>query len=290
MNKPAVKKNQFQLIASNLKVLLEKKDQAIPKDLNQARFLENCMTVLIETRDIEKCDPGSVARTCLKGALLGLDFSRKECYAIPYAGKLNFQTDYKGEIKLAKKYSTQGIKDIYAKCVRQGDEFFSGIVEGKQVINFKPQAFNNGEIVGVFAVVLFNDGSMLYETMSVDQVNDVKNHYSKQANVGMWKHSWDQAAQKTVIRRLLKLVTLDFENPEQQKAFNEGGDMREDIETEPQIDDPFSDELSAPKRVEMEEAAVTDAAESPGTAQGRSAWEIEEEVAGKLPEEREGKK
>ncbi|KGO12968.1 recombinase [Clostridium botulinum] len=41
------------------------------------------MTVLKDTKNIEKCNEVSVARTMLKGVLLGLDFFNKECYAIP---------------------------------------------------------------------------------------------------------------------------------------------------------------------------------------------------------------
>ena len=80
--------------ASNaLSVLLESNVKAIPKGFNQTRFLQNCLTVLSDTEDIEKCTPSSIARCMIKGAYLGLDFYAKECYAIPYGNKLQFQTD-----------------------------------------------------------------------------------------------------------------------------------------------------------------------------------------------------
>ncbi|MBZ1328726.1 hypothetical protein FDG42_02975 [Clostridium botulinum] len=41
------------------------------------------MTVLKDTKNIEKCNEVSVVRTMLKGAFLGLEFFNKECYAIP---------------------------------------------------------------------------------------------------------------------------------------------------------------------------------------------------------------
>jgi len=157
-----------------LSKLLETKQEALPKDFNKARFLQNCMTVLQDTKDIDKCQPISVARTMLKGAFLGLDFFNRECYAIPYGGNLQFQTDYKGEIKLAKKYSFNSIKDIYAKIVREGDDFQESIEDGRQTINFKPLPFNNGEIIGAFAVCLFQDGSMLYETMTKQEIEDIR--------------------------------------------------------------------------------------------------------------------
>ena len=85
-----------------------------------------------------------------------------------------FQTDYKGEIKLAKKYSINPVKDIYAKLVREGDDFEEYIKDGHQTINFKPKSFNNGEIIGAFAVCLFQDGGMIYEAMSKEEIEEVE--------------------------------------------------------------------------------------------------------------------
>ncbi|WP_242864471.1 recombinase RecT [Clostridium botulinum] len=68
---------------NNLNSLLKAKEKALPKGFNEARFLQNCMTVLKYIKNIEKCNEVSVVRTMLKGVFLGLDFFNKECYAIP---------------------------------------------------------------------------------------------------------------------------------------------------------------------------------------------------------------
>jgi len=217
--------DQLMVIHSNLDKLLEAKKQAMPTGFNKTRFLQNCMTVLQDTKDIEKCEPISVARTMLKGAFLGLDFFNKECYAIIYGCKAQFQTDYKGEKKLAKKYSVRPIKDIYAKLVRQGDEFVEEIKDGQQVIQFRPLPFNDGEIIGAFAVALYQDGGMDYETMTVKEIDKVRNHYSKQANGQAWTKSPGEMYKKTVIRRLCKNIELDFDTVEQKEAFEDGGDL-----------------------------------------------------------------
>lgn len=183
------------------------------------------MTVLQDTKKIAQMDPVSIARTMLKGAFLGLDFFNGECYAIPYGNSLNFQTDYKGEIKLAKKYSINPIKDLYAKVVREGDEFQEKIVDGKQTIEFDPEPFNDGEIKGAFAVCLYEDGSMIYETMSKSQIEDIRNNFSKASNSKAWRLTPGEMYKKTVLRRLCKLIELDFDSQEQAKAFKDGGDV-----------------------------------------------------------------
>lgn len=218
-----------------LSKLLETKQEALPKDFNKARFLQNCMTVLQDTKDIDKCQPISVARTMLKGAFLGLDFFNRECYAIPYGENLQFQTDYKGEIKLAKKYSFNPIKDIYAKIVRQGDDFQESIEDGQQTINFKPLPFNNGEIIGAFAVCLFQDGSMLYETMTKQEIEGIRNNFSKAKNSPAWVKTPGEMYKKTVLRRLCKLIELDFDSVETKKTYDQTSDFEFEDKSEHEI-------------------------------------------------------
>lgn len=214
-DKNAVMKTTHQ----NLVQLIESKKDAMPKGFNETRFIQNCMTVLQDTKGIEKCQPLSVARTLLKGAFLGLDFFQKECYAIPYGNSLQFQTDYKGETKMAKKYSIRPIKDIYAKIVRVGDDFQEEIVQGQQIINFKPLPFNDGEIIGAFAVVLYEDGGMEYDAMSKKEIENIRENFSKMKNGLMWTKTPGEAYKKTVLRRLTKKIEKDFETTEQAAEY-----------------------------------------------------------------------
>lgn len=118
--------------------------KALPENFNQSRFVLNCISLIKSNlSNYNNITPESVYLALAKGAYLGLDFFNGECYAIPYSGEVNFQTDYKGEIKLAKTYSRNPIKDIYAKNVREGD-FFEEIIEsGKQSVNFRPVPFSD---------------------------------------------------------------------------------------------------------------------------------------------------
>ena len=129
--------NYLVAVHKGLDESLEKQVAALPEKFNKQRFLQNCMTVLQDGQaDFSKCEAPTVVRTLLKGAFLGLDFFNGECYAIPYGNQCQFQTDYKGEIKLCKRYSSNPIQDIYAKVVREGDEFEEVIENGKQYVNF----------------------------------------------------------------------------------------------------------------------------------------------------------
>lgn len=227
-------------IHSKLDAFLAEKQDAMPTGFNKTRFLQNCMTVLQDTKGIENCDAVSVARTMLKGAFLGLDFFNKECYAIVYGGTVQFQTDYKGEKKLAKRYSVRPVKDIYAKLVKEGDDFREEVKDGQQTIQFVPKPFNNGEILGAFAVVLYDDGGMAYEVMSTEDIEATRKNYSKQANGQAWTKSKGEMYKKTVLRRLCKNIELNFDTIEQAQTFDDASDFDMTKEPKPQQQSPLN--------------------------------------------------
>lgn len=203
---------------------------AMPEGFNKDRFVLNCITLIRDMlkdkkkkENLNGISADSIALCMIKGAFLGLDFLSGECYAIPYSGEMNFQTDYKGEIKVCKKHSIQPIKDIFAKIVREGDEYDEGVEDGRQKLTFKPLPFNNKKIIGAFAIVTYMDGSMLYESMSAEEIEDVRKNYSKAKDSDAWKKSSGEMYRKTVIRRLSKYIEKDFDKVEQLMAYDEGG-------------------------------------------------------------------
>lgn len=197
---------------------------ALPKDFNQARFVQNALSVINGNPMLQKCNKASIMEGLMKGAFLGLDFSNKECYLIPYGDKAEFQTDYKGEVKFVKKYSIRPIKDIYAEVIREKDDFSRTIENGEQKFIFV-QHLPGGAIVGAFAVCLFEDNGLQLEVMSVEDIQSVRNCYSKASQSKAWKNSFDEMAKKVVLRRLTKHINTDFESVEAQQAWEDGSGM-----------------------------------------------------------------
>ena len=216
---------------SNFSIVLADKldsvSDALPKDFNKARFVQNALALVNENPNIAKYGQQKIMSGLLKGAYLGLDFYSKECYLVPYGNDLNYQTDYRGAKKLAKKYSIRPIKDIYAKLVHDGDLFEEKIVDGEQSFDFKPKPFNDGKIIGAFAVVLYKDGGMAYDTMSLADLENTRKA-SKASNSPAWKNFTGEMYKKTVLHRLCKHIELDFENPTQQNMFLSGMEIETD--------------------------------------------------------------
>ena len=111
----------------------------------------------------------------------------------------------------------------------EGKRFEKKIVSGEQTFDFKPLPFNDGKIIGAFAVCLYADGGMQYDTMSLADLENTRKS-SKASNSPAWKNFTGEMYKKTVLHRLCKHIELDFENPTQQNTFLSGME----IETDPQ--------------------------------------------------------
>ena len=255
----AEQKNEMQVTFSQqLTDKLVSVQAALPKSFNRERFVQNALAVMNEKPELAKINRNMVIQGLCKGAYLGLDFMNKECYLIPYGGKVEFQTDYKGECKFVKRYSIRPILDIFAKVVRKGDSFEEGIVDNRPVINFKPLPFNNDEIVGAFAIVLYKDGGMEYEAMSCEDIQSVRNNYSKASQSKAWKCSFDEMAKKTVLRRLCKHIETDFESAEARQAWDDGAGMEFETSAPPrdidgEVVDAFADVVVDAEYEEVED-------------------------------------
>lgn len=248
--------NQLQVNFNNyLSDELVKVEDALPKDFNRTRFVQNCVALLNDKPELKKLGQ-KVVPLLVKGAYLGLDYMNNECYLVPYGGTYQFQTSYIGECKFVKKYSIRPIKDIYAKVVREGDSFEEKIIDGKPSVDFKPIPFSTNDIVGVFAVCLFDDGGMIYETMSMQEVQDVRKNYSKAKDSPAWKNSLSEMTKKVCLRRLTKHIETDFETMEARKAWEDGADTT--FVKKPEASEIVSNPFETENVVDVEAVEITE--------------------------------
>ena len=212
---------------------LEQARASLPADFNIPRFVQNSIALLNGNDTLKKFvaehpqnGASQVKAGLLRAAYVGLDALNAECYLVPFGSTLNFMPSYKGDVKLAKKYSTRPIKDIYAKLVREGDLYEEYIDGTEQKINFKPIPFSKNDYIGVFAVCLFEDGGLLVESMSKEEVEEVRST-SKAQNSAPWKKFWGEMAKKTALHRLCKHISIDFD-AKQKEAFEAGMEIETD--------------------------------------------------------------
>lgn len=207
--------------------------EALPRDFNITRFVNNSIALLNGNETLatfaKKYGTEQIKMGLIRGAYLGLDAMNNEMYLVPYGSTINFMPSYIGMQKLCMKYSTREIKTIYAKVVREGDDFEETIVNGEPSVTFKPKAFNTGKIVGAFAVCLYKDGGMVYEVMSLQELEQCRKS-SKAKNSPAWDRFTQMMYRKTVLRRLAKSIPLDMDD-KLADAMNAGLE----IETDPKV-------------------------------------------------------
>lgn len=211
---------------------------ALPSDFNRARFVQNTVALVADNEQLSRIPQAKLIPVLLKGAYLGLDFFNKECYAVPYGQQLQFVPSYKGMVKLCKRFSKRPLTDIYAHVVRDGDEFENGMEDGREYVIYKPKSFNDGPIVGAFAVAQFADGGIKVETMSKVQLDAVK-RMSKAQSGTAWKFFSDEMYRKSVIRRLCKNIDLDMDAETSRIIQGETQEVDSEVTD---VDNPFADE------------------------------------------------
>lgn len=242
--------------------LLESKE-ALPADLNIQRFAHNSVALLNGSKTLldfgKEHGSAQIYAGLMRAAYLGLDALNSECYLIPYTDRksgittLQFMPSFKGSIKLAKKYSTRPIKDIYAKIIREGDSIEEEVIHGEQTINFKPKPLNNGKVIGAFAVCLYEDGGLLYDIMRIDELETTRGQ-SRARNSPAWNTFTTEMYKKTVLHRLCKTISLDFDG-KANSAWNAGLE----IETDPRElrDKEVQENENSEDFIEVESEVVT---------------------------------
>lgn len=188
---------------------------SFPKDYNPTNALMGAYLILKETTDkngkciLESCSQASIANSLMDMATLGLNASKKQGYFIAYGGKCQFQKSYFGNITIARR---NGLKDVRAEVIYEGDTFHYHIEDGMKVIDEHKQDFMNIDvenIVGAYAVGIMEDGRKVVEVMNINQLKKAWNQRMgglKEDASSTHTKFRDQMAKKTVINRLCKMI------------------------------------------------------------------------------------
>lgn len=206
-----------QLIDALSAQLKEKQQYGLtfPADYNPTNALTGAYLIMKETIDkngksiLESCSQTSIANSLMDMVTLGLNANKKQGYFIAYAGKCQFQKSYFGNITLAQR---NGLKNISAEIIYEGDSFKYHIEDGMKVIDEHEQDFMNvdvDKIKGAYAVAIMEDGRKIVEVMNIYQLKKAWNQRMgglKEDATSTHMKFKDQMAKKTVINRLCKVI------------------------------------------------------------------------------------
>lgn len=189
---------------------------ALPKHINSDRFVRIAITTIRQNPKLAKCSQESLLGALMVSAQLGLEpGTLGQCYLIPFENKkagtveCQFQIGYKGLIELLRRSGQ--LSDIYSYTVYENDDF--NIEYGlSRTLTHKPNFSNRGEIVGFYAVAILKDGAKAFEYMTKDEITHHEEKYRKGSYKNdVWNKNFEEMAQKTVVKKLLKWLPVSVE-------------------------------------------------------------------------------
>ena len=195
-----------ELITQNIGVI----NRIMPKYLNAERMIQLAISYSRKP-ELRDCTPASFVGVFMAAAQLGLELDiRGEAYAVPFWNnkfkpsrkEAQFIAGYKGLIKLAT--NSGKVRNIFAHEVYEGDEFDYGLGADPYLIH-KPKG-KRDKVTHVYAVAKFKDGGEHFEVMTIEEVHEMRDTFSKAAKQGPWVDNPREMALKTVCRRLCKFL------------------------------------------------------------------------------------
>jgi len=191
---------------------------ALPRYYTPEQFTVIVRTAINKNPKLAECEPTSFFTSMLTAAQMGILPNNRDGHLIPRwnnkASRLEctFQPDYKGIVGLIRR--NEEVLDVYAVVVRKNDVF--KIVQGlhRDIVHEPDVTKPRGEIIGVYAVIAYKNGTTSWDFLSREDVESVrerseswKAHKSKGYDTP-WITDEGEMFKKTAIKRVSKLADL----------------------------------------------------------------------------------
>ncbi len=217
------KKDNFAVVRDLLEKSKNEIAKALPKSVTPERVARIALTTLRKNPALLDCDPNSFLGAVIQASQLGfeLDDNLGYVYLVPFynkkTGKKEIQLiiGYRGLIELARR-SGQLIS-ISAHIVYENEPFVIeyGLLETLKHVPLSPSKRGKG-IKGVYAIVTMKDNLKTFDFLWAEEIEEIKkSSKAGDSKISPWTTHEEEMMKKTVIRRLMKYLSL---SPEITKA------------------------------------------------------------------------
>ena len=190
----------------------------LPQDYSVGNAIKQAQLMIQDNQDLMNCTQASLAKCLLDMAVLGLNVSKSQCYFVPYSNRAQLSVSYMGKIAIAKRVDPT-IKEIFARCVKQGEDFeFEDDVDGGTVITKHKrtiESLGSKAIIAAYATIVYNDGKpnkslimtfdRIKQSWKQSQLKPVNEDGSIKKNTTHDKFT-EEMAQRTVINAICKNI------------------------------------------------------------------------------------
>lgn len=251
------KESALNNVVAKIKTLQQENQITLPKNYSETNAINSAWLMLQEVKvksgndfkpALEVCSKNSIVESLYNMAIQGLNPAKKQCYFVPYGGKLTLMRSYMGTVAVTKRLN--GVKDVKAFAIYEGDKFDMCFNKETYNIDFEYEPkFENidpSKIKGAFAIVIGDNGEKLHtEIMTLDQIKKswaMSRTYKNDSKV----HNTftEEMAKKTVINRACK------------KFFNTSDDNDLLIESVNNTNDSLEDKFDKEDIIEVTKAEV----------------------------------
>lgn len=178
----------------------------------EAGFAIQMVTANDYIQKVAIANPQSVRNAVTNIAAIGISLNpaKKQAYLVPRKGVICLDISYMGLLHLA--IDSGSIKWGQSKLVHESDMFALNGLDQLPLHKYEPFSKSRGDIIGVYVVVKTADGEYLTESMSIADVNDIRDRsegwkaYMKDnTKTCPWVTDPGEMTKKTVIKRAYKL-------------------------------------------------------------------------------------
>lgn len=201
----------------------EEVQKVIPKEIALEAILRVGRSVASDPK-FQNVDPKSFLLALLKCGRAGLYPDGREAHLIAFGRDVQVIFDVKGICALA---GRAGIL-VTPKVVFEQDQFEVEEDDGTgktKVVHKVDYRKPRGEIQAVYSRAVMPSGQVDYEIMSADEVERVRQNFSKAKDSTPWRNSWGEMAKKTVVKRHSKRWDM---SPDIRQALNSDDDSAPD--------------------------------------------------------------
>lgn len=209
MNQVATQK-PAEALAYQLNKMEPEFKRALPDHIPPERFQRIAITAINRNPALLNADRKTLLEACLLAAQDGLLPDGREAALVIFGKTVQYMPMVAGIRK--KVYQSGEIQSLVARVARKND-VFQVIYGDEEKIVHEPALFNAGEMIAVYAIATYRDGSKAREVMTIEDVNRIR-AISRSGSSGPWKDHYEEMAKKTVIRRLSKSLPLSADADE----------------------------------------------------------------------------
>lgn len=186
---------------------------ALPAHMPVERFTRVAMTAVQLNQELLACDRRSLFNSLMRCANDGLIPDGRQAAIVPFNDN-NPRSPTKGQkvatympmvAGLLARFRNSGqFKSVTTNVVRENEAFRHWIDENGEHLTHEP-GDGDGKVVKAYAMATTKDGGVMIKVMSTVEINKRRN-VSRAKDGPMWSDWWDEAAMKTVLRNLHKVL------------------------------------------------------------------------------------